>query len=1134
MESLVNQVSERVVDGRVVFQSSKKLRMAEGLGLVREIPMRNPNQEPVSPLKLSNPFGPLGGGWVGPLPQDCEYPSGDDESSGFPTGVPTPVLIAPVQGAVNAARWDSSERLASSLKKLALERSPRSLPLGTDPISSSGSWGKACLFVSGLIISFRPVWLSWKESMVEGVSYSVGALSAFVLLGVGMVSPISYSAYFWAYSGAFLMSSVTAFGWIGSYIRVTMSFWRLWRAARSSFRRVKNAVRERWRCEWDEKINVFGFPVPRITFLGVGVLFSLVIVVLTYSLLSEKKKEKKEGDVEEDEVQPQSGLSEWFADPKRRALLNTSLFVTSLVSFGNLKWFKTWSPFVSLLGWVGQLLPEKEEEVRGGCVLSPNCVGGKAAGALMCRECGVQRAIRQLHNPRFSGPNKFSPAESYGALCEDIMTKANIDWFTSCPIELRTSIVQDEEIRQDIESGQVFVHVDGATGNPFIKSRRDPMTIATLAHHRMFVSAGILRNTLTAAEVRGADLHSNDMGLGFKMESTTLPSNSGSVCSRKRKEPSEEMAPSLTSEEEEKGSSEEVGSFVPLPQGADPDVQLPLSDSYWLFLKNGEWTVWKSLPIKIRGWTNYFKTWKNGHPYMATAIDLMLICVSIFVVYLACTATFEMTKGWLRQRWQSYFGVNLSDVELEGRGMKHRHVAKAEGVGKFKERTVPEEVYRRGKPEQEFDLSNLSLYNPKDKVKNYVFYDIQSIEQQLPLGLVMINHGTKQKMTVTTKEAYERLLSAGWRVFSEALQANRGLKIPLVEFRANKDEYNDLFKLLHWAELSQKQGTQTKLGMSDKLHALYISPVVDKSGEVGHRLAESVRLLRSNFLNNVEPTRRELEAYTEWRTGEVSSGEVLESNIQTIQDLRCANVANGHPCKIKGCPRCAIRRLAQGSESDRMEIVNEALLAPEKRPILLDSCYQMVVRVDGNWIKQGTAFAGPYGFYTARHVLYDESGTLLFPLSEVRLQDRRERRFTLDPLTLCTPRTEQLSPGQRNDFCKFRTSDIEFNKLANSTRVGLRNLVNAKRDVRILRYIPGSPDPCERTGMVERTDRKTGVCEYTCNTMSADSGAPVFDEDGHCVGMHTGHNKSTGRNVFILFYPEGMVSWFVQAEPKNL
>jgi len=59
------------------------------------------------------------------------------------------------------------------------------------------------------------------------------------------------------------------------------------------------------------------------------------------------------------------------------------------------------------------------------------------------------------------------------------------------------------------------------------------------------------------------------------------------------------------------------------------------------------------------------------------------------------------------------------------------------------------------------------------------------------------------------------------------------------------------------------------------------------------------------------------------------------------------------------------------------------------------------------------------------------------------------------------------------------------------------------------------------------------MCRYTCNTLPSDSGSPVFDMHGHCIGVHRGYIGSAKENVFVLIYPQGLVSWFVQSEPKN-
>jgi len=545
----------------------------------------------------------------------------------------------------------------------------------------------------------------------------------------------------------------------------------------------------------------------------------------------------------------------------------------------------------------------------------------------MCSECAVARATRQLHNPRFSGPGAFKPEKSYNSLCEDIITKANIDWYLTAPLELRQCIVDDEEVRKDIEAGKVKISVDRGSGKPFIRSLRDPMTIAALSHMKMYVSAGLLRTDLTSDEIEKADLVSSEMGIGFI---------------------SKEQVPIEEEEVDEKCDSDE--SFHPLPRGADPDLYP--QKTYWLFLKDGVWTAWRGMPITMASWKREFITWKNVHPILSKVLDVTIVLTSMIIVYLAYTASYDMVASWLRPWWRRF---TEEDVELEGRGMKNRHVARAEGKGNFKSRAIPvAEQYQRG-PRQEESVDDFNI--PREKTKNYIFYDIQDITKQIELGgLIMVN-SRNEEVPVKTRVDYDRLLSLGYRVKSASLTTAFGLELPLAEYRNNRADYDAVLKLIHWALIAQKHGRSTKLHMNDATYETY-RKLVQSTG-VKPKVDAVVKMLRQNLEKKVTPVQAEVETFREWLNKEVSSGEVLESNIQRIKDLRCPNVVNGHPCNIKNCPRCAISRSVEGVASQASEIVQEALLSPEQKPILLDCVYKLMVRVGENWVKQGTAFAGP-------------------------------------------------------------------------------------------------------------------------------------------------------------------------------
>jgi hypothetical protein len=279
-----------------------------------------------------------------------------------------------------------------------------------------------------------------------------------------------------------------------------------------------------------------------------------------------------------------------------------------------------------------------------------------------------------------------------------------------------------------------------------------------------------------------------------------------------------------------------------------------------------------------------------------------------------------------------------------------------------------------------------------------------------------------------------------------------------------------------------------------------------------------------------EPSKGEQRMFGEFNIGDLVVDELkFESNVQVLVDQRCAYEVNGMKCRQKDC----VRIHKTSNMEEKIEL--EALLHPEPRPINPKVLFKIVVRLpDGSFVKHGTCLSGTYGFYSARHVFYGTTSDLIRPLSDFFLLDHEGLRHAIDPRTLCAPRDEQLNPGQCSDFIKFRTVDVAFNVKCQQTRVSFRNWNGEDREVRNLRYVDGFEFPVVSDGRVTVIDRKTGMCRYTCNSVESDSGCPVFDSHGHCIGIHRGYIGTVNENVFILVYPESLVSWFVQTEPKNL
>jgi hypothetical protein len=253
----------------------------------------------------------------------------------------------------------------------------------------------------------------------------------------------------------------------------------------------------------------------------------------------------------------------------------------------------------------------------------------------------------------------------------------------------------------------------------------------------------------------------------------------------------------------------------------------------------------------------------------------------------------------------------------------------------------------------------------------------------------------------------------------------------------------------------------------------------------------------------------------------------LESNVQSIMDKRCPHAIADKKCG-EGCIRCAESVDPVGS------VKYEGVVGPLKRTPDQDNVYKIMLRAygpAGGWEKVGTCFGAPLGLLTARHVFYGDTSDLISPLKEFRVETWDGRRFEIEPMSLITPTREQLVSGQSGDFCRFQCSDKDFMREVNVHRAAFRVLHGT--GLRLLHFPPDSTKPVLAGGKLVRKNVDTGVCLYDINTWPSDSGAPIYSDDGHVVGLHQGYHVGLDKNAFVLIYPDQLVTWFVQSQPLN-
>lgn len=630
------------------------------------------------------------------------------------------------------------------------------------------------------------------------------------------------------------------------------------------------------------------------------------------------------------------------------------------------------------------------------------------------------------------------------------------------------------------------------------------------------------------------------------------------------------------------------GDEIPVNETTQTDVS---SEDYVVWAKDSDFAVYRLVSTGLRGWRLRILTWKNDHPVLSKGVDILLGLIAIFLIYLALSMAYERMKLLFSRWFTMNTGIQLESnvIEDEGAGKKNRYAKRAEGVRDAKIRYEP--VGPKPQRDKEYDRSDLDVVVQD---KNFFFYNLEDIIKQLEKGGTAGGRGIemyhpdspKQRRFARDKATFQKLYSDGWRPLTGNLGVS-SVRVPQDVWKSNPDVVRGM-QMLQWAY----RHPETNLGISEKDFKA-VQPYL-KAANIGNnsKIGKALTTLVTNRDSEHKPSRRELEDYLEYLSDPSSDASALveeeenESNVQEMVNNLCPNEQNKKVCKNKNCDRIHVGKKVVDEclhfdncpkklKTDLNNLCNstcghncihwahclphmpdcndkksdEAMIGPALLPIDPFCVHKIQYLLnDGTWgVRGATCFSGPLGLYSVRHALIDlASGDYIYPLNRVRVVQTvpsyegnrvvyREIYHKIDPLSVSSPTSAQLmKPSRINDFIRFRCYDKDFMQYCQDHRVHLGDMSDDISRIRIAAYPGSSSQVVIAEGLVVDVNKNTGEVAYTgINTEKGDSGAPIFNERGRCVGIHKGGGINQTRNFFLACYTGEIVTWFVQSEPKN-
>jgi hypothetical protein len=130
-----------------------------------------------------------------------------------------------------------------------------------------------------------------------------------------------------------------------------------------------------------------------------------------------------------------------FFTKKSKSLTQIGFFFASLVTAGDLKYWRKVQPWISLVTWF-------EDVFDGECLNAPRCRGGNTIlGTQLCAACALQKAEETFSTDRSTCSVASDPSGTFRRLIRDIVRGADVTWWTRSIHVLKRTVIKTSDMR---------------------------------------------------------------------------------------------------------------------------------------------------------------------------------------------------------------------------------------------------------------------------------------------------------------------------------------------------------------------------------------------------------------------------------------------------------------------------------------------------------------------------------------------------------------------------------------------------------------------------------------------------------------------------------------------------------------